>query len=223
MMPLSPTLLTLDRNESGRDFVVGDIHGYVTKLKAQLEVLGFNGLVDRLICVGDLIDRGPESSEALKLLDEPWFFSVLGNHEHMMINGLKHQSSKHKMTWLAQGGEWIADTSPADWPRWFEQIEKLPIAIQVEGKNGLRYGIVHAGFPAMHWCEFASFNEQELTRCVWGRSQFEQRAQHTIAGIDFVIHGHSIINEGDGALQLGNRIYIEPGVYRGADFIIKEI
>jgi serine/threonine protein phosphatase 1 len=223
MMLLSPTLLTLDKNESGRDFVVGDIHGHVTKLKSQLQTLDFNTLVDRLICVGDLIDRGPESAEALALLDEPWFFSVLGNHEHLMINGLKHKSSKHKMTWLAQGGEWIADTSPTDWPRWFDLIEQLPIAIQVEGKNGLHYGIVHADFPAMHWNDFSGFDVQELKRCIWGRSQFELRAQHTIAGIDFVIHGHSILNEGAGALQLGNRIYIEPGVYRGADFIIKEI
>ena len=79
---LRPELLRLPKNESGRDFVVGDIHGYVSRLMQQLDVVGFNPLTDRVICTGDLIDRGPESADALNLLDEDWFYSVMGNHEY---------------------------------------------------------------------------------------------------------------------------------------------
>ncbi|MBP5140546.1 serine/threonine protein phosphatase, partial [Pseudomonas chlororaphis] len=41
-------------NTAGRDFAVGDIHGYFTKLQAALDAIGFNPAVDRLFSVGDL-------------------------------------------------------------------------------------------------------------------------------------------------------------------------
>ena len=81
-MKLKANRLVLPVNTKGNDYVVGDIHGHAKKLLKQLDGIGFDATVDRLICVGDLIDRGPESIEALALLNEPWFFSVLGNHEY---------------------------------------------------------------------------------------------------------------------------------------------
>ena len=45
---------------------------------------------DRLICSGDLIDRGEKSREVVELLDESWFYSTLGNHELMCIDAYKH-------------------------------------------------------------------------------------------------------------------------------------
>ena len=100
-MQLSNNILTLRKNTLGRDFVVGDIHGQVDKLKAQLAEINFDQAIDRLICTGDLIDRGPQSPEALALLDEPWFFSVLGNHEYLLYNVLKLGNSKYKISWAA--------------------------------------------------------------------------------------------------------------------------
>jgi serine/threonine protein phosphatase 1 len=219
-MLLSAKKQTLSRNTQGRDFVVGDIHGHVSKLMQQLETLDFNTTNDRLICVGDLIDRGPTSDKALALLDELWFFSVLGNHELLMVNALKYQNSKYKMMWLQQGGEWIASSDPQHWPQWFEKIEQLPLAIEIEGKNNLSYGIVHADFPRLNWDQFDALSDKELEQCIWGRSHFRERSEHTVSGIDYLIHGHNV---SQGELQLGNRFYIEPGVYSGSDFIIKEI
>ena len=96
-MKLSASKSVLATNTLGRDFVVGDIHGHASKLMEQLDQLRFDIDKDRLICVGDLVDRGPESAQALALLNEPWFFSVLGNHELLMVSGLKYQNSQHKM------------------------------------------------------------------------------------------------------------------------------
>ena len=56
-------LQRFELNTAGRDFGVGDIHGYFTKLQAALDAIGFNPAVDRLFSVGDLVDRGPESAE----------------------------------------------------------------------------------------------------------------------------------------------------------------
>ena len=219
-MKLSARKLVLDKNTLGRDFVVGDIHGHVSKLMEQLDQLQFDIDKDRLICVGDLVDRGPESPQALALLSEPWFFSTLGNHELLMVSGLKYQNSQHKMLWLQHGGEWIASSDPSQWQGWFSAIEQLPLAIEVTGKSGTRYGIVHADYPLLSWAEFDALSAKELERCIWGRSSFKEKSEHKIADIDVVFHGHNVCEQ---ELQLGNRVYIEPGVYQGRDFIIKEL
>ncbi|MBS52815.1 MAG: metallophosphoesterase [Oceanospirillaceae bacterium] len=222
---LRPELLRLPKNESGRDFVVGDIHGYVSRLMQQLDVVGFNPLTDRVICTGDLIDRGPESADALNLLDEDWFYSVMGNHEYLMLSALKGKNSRDKMTWLNQGGSWIASTSPELWAHWFELLEALPLAIEVQGHDDKTYGIVHADYPHAQWSEFAYLTPEQQQKCIWSRRHFESRSPHVVNGVDYLIHGHSVIGESDrdGGLQLGNRIYIEPGVYLGQDFIIRGI
>ena len=219
-MKLTPNRFTLETNQHGTDYVVGDLHGETSRLKAQLDSIGFNPDTDRLICVGDLIDRGPESPEALALLDEPWFFAVLGNHEYLMLSGMKYQSSKDRMTWLSHGGEWISSTDASHWPTWFEKLEALPVAIEVTNKEGVKYGIVHADFPGTHWDQFDMFDQDDLYRCLWSRSNFTSRSAHSVRGVDYIFHGHSVTDE---ALLLGNRYYIESGAFLGNDFIIKAL
>ena len=69
------------RNENGRDFVVSDIHGCYDTLMVELAQIDFDQHKDRLFSVGDLVDRGPDSLKCLKLIEEPWFHPVIGNHE----------------------------------------------------------------------------------------------------------------------------------------------
>ena len=52
----------------GRDWVVGDVHGCFTTLREALLAIDFEHGRDRLFSVGDLIDRGPNSIEALEWL-----------------------------------------------------------------------------------------------------------------------------------------------------------
>lgn len=219
-MKLNQELQTLKPNQIGDDYVVGDIHGHVTPLLEQLSELGFDQKTDRLICVGDLIDRGPESVQALKLLDEPWFYSVIGNHEHLMLASLKYHDSQLRLTWLSNGGSWIMESTSADWPRWLEKIESLPLGIEVTSRSGVRYGIVHADYPRLDWSEFPDLKEEEALRAIWAREPFQRRYKNKVKNIDWVIHGHNVT---DSELTLGNRIYIEPGAYLGNDFIIKKL
>ena len=77
-------------NIDGRDFVVGDLHGCYDELFALLKHVKFDYKNDRVFSTGDLIDRGPKSEECLQLLSKPWFFSVLGNHEDLLIEKIKN-------------------------------------------------------------------------------------------------------------------------------------
>ena len=71
-------VLRLQQNLQGRDFVVGDIHGYFHLFEQLLVEINFDDSRDRMISVGDLIDRGPESARALEYFMQPWFFSGTG-------------------------------------------------------------------------------------------------------------------------------------------------
>ena len=77
-----------DANHQGRDFFVGDVHGQLALLQAELEAVGFDRKRDRLFSVGDLIDRGSESLACLSLALEPWCHAVCGNHEMLAFEAL---------------------------------------------------------------------------------------------------------------------------------------
>ena len=66
---------------ASRTIVVGDIHGCYDELVDLLEKLHF-GSEDRLICVGDLITKGPKSREVLeRFMSDKQFSAVIGNHD----------------------------------------------------------------------------------------------------------------------------------------------
>ena len=60
------TVQSFEENRQGRDFVVGDVHGEFGVLENALEQIQFDFQVDRLFCVGDLIDRGPQTCSVLR-------------------------------------------------------------------------------------------------------------------------------------------------------------
>lgn len=66
---------------AGRRIVVGDLHGCYDELIELLEKIGI-GDDDRVICVGDLITKGPKSKEVLELfMTDARFSTVIGNHD----------------------------------------------------------------------------------------------------------------------------------------------
>jgi len=137
-----------------------------------------------------------------------------------MYSGFKEQNNKHRMMWLQHGGDWIAGTSPEQWPDWFKKIEQLPLAIELIGIDDKTYGVIHADFPRFDWSELGELNDTELKQCIRGRDNFKNRSLHSVAGIDYLIHGHNVCNE---ELLLGYRFYIEAGAYLGNELIIKQI
>lgn len=99
----------LPSNDIGRDFIVGDLHGCLDLLQAELTRIEFDRSKDRLFSVGDLVDRGPDSMGCLRLLREPWFYAVVGNHEDMLLIYYKKRSSTYHNApdFIRNGGGWV--------------------------------------------------------------------------------------------------------------------
>lgn len=139
--------LRLSRNVLGRDLVVGDLHGHRSLFEQELERIGFDPLRDRVLSVGDLVDRGPESVATLSLITEPWFYAVLGNHELMLLNFLGYYGSRvhSRKSFPTTGGEWINEairTKRKAVMALADRMASLPVAIHVEGD--VPFNVTHA-------------------------------------------------------------------------------
>jgi serine/threonine protein phosphatase 1 len=88
-------------------FAIGDIHGCFQKLKSLMEQIPFEPDRDRIVFLGDYIDRGPDSFNVVSyLVDlknkcEKAIF-LKGNHEDM-LDGFISGADRH--LFLANGGE----------------------------------------------------------------------------------------------------------------------
>ncbi len=88
-----------------RLIAIGDIHGCSAALRAVLTAIDL-GAEDRLVTLGDYVDRGPDSRGVIETLLEVEasgrLFPLLGNHEEMMLGAIRGTSPRH--WWLQHGG-----------------------------------------------------------------------------------------------------------------------
>lgn len=149
------------KNESNQQWdLIGDIHGQLEPLRRLLEALGYreeSGVTAhpegrRLIFVGDLIDRGPESRGVLelvrRLVDSGVALVVMGNHEYNFVAyhteddaGNKLRENTEKNMDQVQATLESFDGHEEEIPGWVEWMKALPFYLDL---GGLR--VVHAAW-----------------------------------------------------------------------------
>lgn len=105
--------IQLDLSGFRRVLVAGDIHGHLDRLDRALADRHYDADAgDRLILLGDLIDRGPDTVAVHAWLRaNPTVIHLLGNHDEMLLASL---GLRPKDNWnnpynhMKNGGEWIA-------------------------------------------------------------------------------------------------------------------
>lgn len=141
-------------------YVISDIHGYLSRMFDVLERARFDWDKDELYILGDIIDRGPQSAEALEWIIEEAPKNVhmlLGNHEDMACNGLmriRDDSGEvsnfiYNDPWSWNGGVRTLDELRENrGSTWCHQaalwIRNLPLYFTVK-VNGMDILMVHAG------------------------------------------------------------------------------
>lgn len=149
----------LPSNPHGNDYVVGDVHGCFDLLLRVLEAVNFDTGKDRLFAVGDLIDRGPQSLACLLLSASPWFYSVQGNHEAMLLHffsaylrtgRLENLDDVNQTGFLDYGGDWVTPYFQSDLQVMTPEFNQglllalgMPL-MWVVGEGSNRFHVIHA-------------------------------------------------------------------------------
>ncbi|MHC6225512.1 metallophosphoesterase [Pseudomonas sp. X10] len=210
-------------NSRGRDLAVGDIHGHFQRLQQCLDRIGFDPHCDRLFSVGDLVDRGPDSEQALEWLARPWFFAVQGNHEALAVNHVCG-GRLDRALYRSAGGAWFLDLPEAEQQRFVEVFATLPIALEVESAEGL-IGLLHADCPFADWAELRrqlqegpDSEVQEV--CQWSRRRLQQDDSRGIEGLRALLVGHTPVHR---VKVLGNVWHLDTGGWASGHFSLLDL
>lgn len=202
------------QNKNGRDFVVGDIHGMFGALETLLKDISFNPSCDRVFSVGDLIDRGAESNRVMEFLEKPWFFSIMGNHEKMLIEA-EYDKAMYKSWTQNNGGDWWLDVDSAEQDRIRAKVAQLPIACEVQTASG-KIGLVHADIPSgITWENFVKSINSDEDLCnyvLWSRNRYRHykitNSTERVEGIELVVLGHTPVEQ---PVHISNICYLDTG------------
>ncbi|HEY2023124.1 metallophosphoesterase [Paraburkholderia sp.] len=196
-------------NESGRDFVVGDLHGCVDALRYLLCQIAFDPARDRLFSVGDLVDRGEQSEQALALLMKPWFFPVLGNHEDMLCSVA--EGSLRRQWWYGIGGAWAASVPDERLRDYAEHLRTLPL-VRVVGSGKERFNVLHAEFFGSDAdLDAGNFSAQTRQQLLWGRDLALGNGDPlTQRGLSLTYCGHTPMRD---IKQIGSQVFIDTGAF----------
>jgi len=198
----------------GTDYFVGDIHGQFSKLHDTLLRMGFSFETDRIISVGDLVDRGNQSEWADEWLHAPYFFAVRGNHEELYLRWWElrfdriEQERYENETYFPNGGSWVKDTEGSEHEKIIRAISNLPYMITVPNKAGKLVAVVHAGLPdGSSWPQMIGqkLSESVIFDMIWSRNRYlyargDEKSKQVwddgvIPGIDAVVCGHTVTEQ----------------------------
>lgn len=124
-----------------RLIAVGDIHGCHHEFAGLLEMLELQA-GDRLVLLGDLVNRGPDSAAVLDLARKTGAISLLGNHE---LRLLRHRRDPGSFDLRNGDAETFGQLQPDHW----EYLEAMPLTHFDKDLNTV---FVHGGFmPDEPW------------------------------------------------------------------------
>jgi bis(5'-nucleosyl)-tetraphosphatase (symmetrical) len=120
-------------------WLVGDLQGCAREFEALLGAIDFDAGRDELWCVGDLINRGPDSLATLRLWRDIDGKGVLGNHEVYAL-------SAHTGAWPRKVDTLQALYDAPDGAQLLERLRALPLLAKLPGRDGgSDTWVVHAG------------------------------------------------------------------------------
>ena len=173
---------------TGRLIAVGDIHGCAAEFAELLDKLALQR-GDRLILLGDLVNRGPDTRLVLDLARSTRARCLLGNHE---LRLLRSRRERDDSLLRAEDRATIDILRPADW----DFLAAMPLTHFAEDLNTV---FVHGGFlPGIPWQRQPA---EVVTRIqvIDAQGQPRKRTEspgsplwaERWSGPPFVVHGHT--------------------------------
>ena len=171
-----------------RTFVIGDIHGAFKAFINCLEQAVFNYEKDRLICLGDVCDRGPEVNKVFdELLKIKNLVYILGNHDLWAIEWA--ESGILPDVWLFQGGSDTVNSYTDGMPETHLEFLKKAHHYYLDKNKLFVHGGIHTGVP---------IEEQDKEFFLWDRSLVSEAMYRKsrddispVTGFDEIFVGHT--------------------------------
>lgn len=217
-----------------RVYAIGDIHGHADVLaqmhrQIEADIAEQPEVENKIVYIGDYIDRGPNSKGVIDLLVERELTApeiehvfIMGNHENAMIEFMKDPEGPRK-DWLAWGGIEALESYGIEVDRskplttmvksFGEQLNAAVPTTHSEFLKNLKlihqigdYLFVHAGIrPGVN------LDKQKREDLIMIREPFlSSQDDHGFV----VIHGHTINRHGKAEIK-PNRINLDSGLYAG--------
>ncbi len=210
-----PAVQSLERNERGRDLVIGDIHGQRETFERVLETVRYSPEDgDRVLLLGDVIDRGPDSAGMLEWLRRDGVTCIRGNHEQFMLDALEGTKEMEELWMEHNGGAWAKALDRGERDEWREVLRTLPLAVEAEGGQG-KFVLVHAEIPEeTPWWALKAWLEEGDRRAgilaLWARQRYMNRPERDpgVPDVWRTFHGHVPLRE---LRQVGNMRWIDAG------------
>jgi bis(5'-nucleosyl)-tetraphosphatase (symmetrical) len=142
-------------------YVIGDIHGCFDTLMSLLKVIQFNPACDTMVCVGDLVGRGPKPLEVLRyVLNTSNVHCTLGNHD----------------LWCMAIAYGCYDDKTSEFHNLFKTPEDMQLLDQwrlsskmLIHNNDLKIIVTHAGLPPQWSLPQAKALAEEMEHALHGR------------------------------------------------------
>ena len=167
-----------------RRIFIGDVHGHYSGLMRLTEMVAPTA-TDTLHFVGDLIDRGPRSAQVVEFVRQHNNPSVLGNHEHLLLNAFPDDNPNLGafQGWLNSGGQPTLTSYPSteallEHVHW---LKTLPLYLDLGDIL-----LVHAGLNPQK-----SLAEQSPMDFCWIRNDFHRHPAPLFKD-KRIITGHTI-------------------------------
>ena len=173
---------------NNRLFAIGDIHGCFNLFKKLIEEKIQITKSDKVVLLGDYIDRGSQSKEVIDYIIELQnngfdIVPLLGNHEAMLLDAF--DKDERLSLWIQNGGsETLRSFGISSLknlaPHYLEFINKLPYYLAFED-----YLFVHAGFNDEIENPFS-----DSYHMIW---KCREKYTHSFLRAKTIIHGHCVI------------------------------
>ncbi|MEL1135040.1 metallophosphoesterase family protein [Desulfitobacterium sp. THU1] len=192
-------------------YVIGDIHGCYHEFKRLLGRIKPDLTTERLILLGDYIDRGTQSWEVVKeiislleMFGRDHVVPLRGNHEQMAIDyilckgkSFLYNGGKETIKSFARHGDYLGD--------YLEFFTSMPLYVEDE-----KFIYVHGGIR-----QGVSLSNQSSEDMLWLRDEFYEYPNTTDKT---VIFGHTptyYINKTDQPAEIFNNYALDTGCVFG--------
>src|SRR3990167_4794961 len=223
----------------GRIFTVGDIHGAT----AFSDLVKYKNINDKIVLVGDLMDRGYDTYKNLTtIIENPnHFLAVRGNHEEMFMKYIRARRKNHNnesltgneegdiRCFIRNGGDWAEKEALKDLESIEAYIDKLPYILKITPPGDSAFLVCHADMSFLSDDKLQDkmtlfFPTKEIL--TWAREKgsevaFSSYTKVRTKGSRPVYCGHNItLNPGEETVREDtNHVNLDFGAYQGVPLV----